>query len=227
MMQCPSIDDLPSPPENKSGWPWTAESCRWWLDIEAHDWPSITIVTPSFNTASYLEATIRSVLLQGYPKLNFIIIDGGSRDGSVEIIEKYAPWIKYWISEKDKGQYDAIAKGFALDGGDVMGWINSDDMLVPNGLSTVGSIFTQFWGKAHWLTGKAFYWNQQGNHFQLLSNLPLTQKLIRCGGHDGRALQWIMQEGTFWTRSLWEQAGATLRTELRFAETTHTDHESQ
>lgn len=92
------------------------------------NYPKISIVTPSFNQSEFLELTIRSVLDQGYPNLEYIVIDGGSTDGSVDIIKKYADKISYWVSEKDGGQYDAINKGFARSSGEIMGWINSSDL---------------------------------------------------------------------------------------------------
>jgi glycosyltransferase involved in cell wall biosynthesis len=101
-------------------------------------WPRITVVTPSFNQAQYLEETIRSVLLQGYPNLEYLVIDGGSTDGSVEILERYAPWLDYWVSERDRGQAHAINKGFARCTGDVIGWINSDDLLLPGAFRLIG-----------------------------------------------------------------------------------------
>src|SRR5689334_19628453 len=101
-MQCPSLDVLPAPPRGKTGWPWTEESRR---PIEADStrgsWPRISIITPSFNQGAFLEATIRSILLQGYPDIEYLIFDGGSTDGSVEIIKKYSPWISFWVSEPD------------------------------------------------------------------------------------------------------------------------------
>jgi glycosyltransferase involved in cell wall biosynthesis len=95
-------------------------------------WPRISIVTPSLNQANYLEETIRSVLLQGYPNIEYIIIDGGSTDESVEIIKKYEKWLSFWISEPDKGQSHAINKGFSKASGEIYAYINSDDLYEQN-----------------------------------------------------------------------------------------------
>ena len=113
-------------------------------------YPKISIVTPSYNQASYLEQTILSVLNQNYPNLEYIIIDGGSTDGSIEIIKKYEKYLKYWVSELDKGQVDAINKGLAYCTGGIFNWINSDDYLEENALNIIASN----WVKGYCIGGR-------------------------------------------------------------------------
>jgi glycosyltransferase involved in cell wall biosynthesis len=129
-MHCPRLEDLPAAPAGKVGWPWTEEiSCSETPAKGGSAWPRITIVTPSFNQGRFLEETIRSVLLQHYPNLEYIVMDGGSCDNSVDIIKKYAQWLTYWASEPDGGQSAAINRGLKLGTGFFAGWINSDDLL--------------------------------------------------------------------------------------------------
>ena len=103
--------------------------------------PKISIVTPSYNQGEFLEETINSILNQNYQNLEYIIIDGGSTDNSVEIIRKYEEHLSYWISEKDEGQSHAINKGFAIATGEICNWINSDDILAPNALQNISKAF--------------------------------------------------------------------------------------
>jgi glycosyl transferase family 2 len=134
-MKCPDLKELPAPPPGRTGWPWTEESGSLFPTTSPDQvWPRISVVTPSFNQARYLEATLRSVLLQGYPDLECFVMDGGSTDGSVDIIKKYATWITHWVSEPDGGQSAAINRGLRLGSGAFATWINSDDMLQPGAL---------------------------------------------------------------------------------------------
>jgi len=125
-----------SKPDNKPReWPWVEDLYPEY--DPAIPWPRISIVTPSFNQGEFLEETIRSVLFQGYPNLEYIIMDGGSTDNSVEIIRSYSDRIAYWTSEKDQGQTDAIKRGFDRAQGDLLGWLNSDDIYFPEALVRV------------------------------------------------------------------------------------------
>jgi GT2 family glycosyltransferase len=131
------LRDLPAPPPGRTGWPWTEESTPLGhTTARGGEWPRITVVTPSYNQAPFLEATLRSVLLQGYPDLEYFVLDGGSTDRSVEIIRKYEPWLARWVSEPDGGQSAAINRGLALGTGLFATWINSDDMLCRDALTS-------------------------------------------------------------------------------------------
>lgn len=166
--------------------------------------PKITIVTPSFNQGKYLEDTILSVLGQGYPNLEYIIIDGGSIDDSVSIIRKYENQLAYWVSEKDEGLYHGLQKGFAKSTGEIMAWINADDMYHKKSLFLVAGIFEKF-GNVSWLMGSNTYFDESGFPF-VYNDLPHAQRwsrsrLLMCDG------QFIQQESVFWRRTLWDQAG--------------------
>ena len=143
-MRCPNLNKLPPPTPGKTGWPWTEESPQLQNTLpNGHVWPCVTIVTPSLNQGQFIEETIRSVLLQGYPNLEYIIIDGGSTDNTIEIIKKYEPWLNHWVSEKDKGQSHAINKGWEKSSGDILAWINADDIYCPGAINAVVQIFCE------------------------------------------------------------------------------------
>jgi glycosyltransferase involved in cell wall biosynthesis len=165
-------------------------------------WPRISIVTPSYNQGQFIEETIRSVLLQGYPNLEYIVIDGGSTDDSIEIIEKYAPWIAYWTSEPDRGQAHAINKGLARSTGDLLGWINSDDMLLPQAAQNIAAAFEQ--SPQAVLVGDIVDSYQDGGHRLLLQQKNITfQTIVEPWRHR---MRWH-QPGVYFPRSLYQQIG--------------------
>ena len=131
-MPCATLRELPPAPAGRTGWPWDVESPPLpRLMPDGREWPTLTVVTPSYSQGRFIEETIRSVLLQGYPRLEYVIVDGGSRDQTVDVIGRYAPFIDHWVSETDAGQADAINKGFRRAGGIWVGWQNSDDYYAP------------------------------------------------------------------------------------------------
>jgi glycosyltransferase involved in cell wall biosynthesis len=184
--------------------------------MDRKELPRISIVTPSYNTADFLEATIRSVLSQGYPNLEYIIIDGGSCDRSVEIIKKYEHQLAYWVSEPDRGHYDAVNKGFQKATGEVMAWLNSDDMYFPWTLRTVGEIFSQL-SEVRWLSTHNPATLDCGDAVFYLYSIPgFSAEAFFDGLYaplQTARFGFIQQESTFWRRSLWEQCGARLRSD--------------
>jgi glycosyltransferase involved in cell wall biosynthesis len=182
--------------------------------------PTISIVTPSFNQAQFLEATIQSILSQNYPNLEYIIVDGGSTDKSVEIIKKYEHHLHFWCSSPDNGHYDAINKGFAHATGDILGWLNSDDMYFPWTLKTVSSIMTTL-PEVEWLTTlHPCFWDWHGFCVEVHSIPGYSKEAFLDGGYlpwGKPSIGWIQQESTFWRRSLWEKAGSYVSTEFRQA----------
>lgn len=127
----PTLEQLPAPPAGRSGWPWTEAPLT---ALEEGVWPSVTIVTASLNQSAFIEATLRSVLLQGYPNLEYIVMDGGSTDGTIELLRRYSPWLAHWTSEPDRGQSHAVNRGWARATGRIWAWLNSDDVYRPGAI---------------------------------------------------------------------------------------------
>lgn len=179
--------------------------------------PKITVVTPSYNQGQFLEQTLRSVVDQDYPNIEYIIVDGGSTDNSVEIIGRYSDRIDYWVSETDNGQADAIAKGFAIATGDVMCWLNSDDVFLPGALSKVASFFARH-PAAEVVSGGCYYIDANGAPLieesawgvYTLGGRATYNQFRFCGG-----LGLVWQQSTFWRRKAYEEVGG-LDTKLQF-----------
>jgi glycosyltransferase involved in cell wall biosynthesis len=169
-------------------------------DMTDGELPRISIVTPSYNQAEFLERTIRSVLDQGYPDLEYLVIDGGSTDGSVDIIRKYEDQIDYWVSEPDRGQTHALNKGFKRATGDVCAWLNSDDMYCPGILMTMGRAFAED-PSLDVVFGNMLDVDQQDRVTRDNRSVPFSWRaLILCGAV-------IHQSATFWKRELFEKHG--------------------
>jgi glycosyltransferase involved in cell wall biosynthesis len=160
----------------------------------------VSIVTPSFNQARFLEATIQSVLGQDYPDIEYIIVDGGSTDGSEAIIRKYADRLAWWVSEPDRGQTDAINKGFARARGDVLAWINSDDTYQPGAVREAVDYLTSR-DEIGLVYGDANYIDEHG---RVIGRFPAAQtdyRRLRAGYVH------IPQQSSFFRASLWRQVG--------------------
>lgn len=183
--------------------------------------PTVSIVTPSYNQADYLEAALRSVLDQSRPPHEYVVIDGGSIDGSRAILERYADRLHHWVSEKDDGQYAAIQKGFEHTTGEIMAWLNSDDMYLPGALEMVAEIFAQHPEVAWISTLHRLDWDDRGRAVAISKvegfsrEAFLRGEYLSCAGYVSRGF--IQQESTFWRRSLWEAAGGRLDTSLKYA----------
>ena len=188
-----TLADLPDPPPGRSGWPWTDAA----PPAASADLPRITVVTPSFNQGEFLEETIRSVLLQGYPNLQYLVVDGGSTDRSVDVIRRYERHLACWVSERDRGHTHALNKGFARADGEVYAFLNSDDYYEPGALLAAGRAISP---ERPWVVGRVRYLDEQGR----------TWPLPACPGRE--VAPWFLhcpvaQPGAFWRADLHRRAG--------------------
>lgn len=179
------------------------------MDLNLSKYPMISIVTPSYGQAVFIENTINSVLSQNYPNLEYFVQDGGSIDGTVEILKKYENLLSGWCSEFDEGQSQAINRGFANTRGEIMAWLNSDDLLLPGVLVMVADYFNK-----HPEVDVVY-----GNRLLIDENDMEIGRWV-LPGHDGEMLSWadfIPQETMFWRRSIWDKVGGGVDETFRFA----------
>ena len=208
---------LPDPPAGKTGWPWTPDETQ--ANNSLENYPKITVVTPSYRHGHYLEETMRSVLLQDYPNLEYVVIDGGSEDETKQLLERYDRQLSYWVSEPDRGHAHALNKGFARATGEILAWLNAGDTYFPQALHHVAQVFQTF-PYIEWLTAA-----QQGHYYEetgaTTSFVPgFSKSFFMAGGYLGFepfALDFIQQESTFWRKFLWDEAGSQLNESLRMA----------
>lgn len=195
--------ELPAPPVDRKGWPWTdAPEPLPATMPSGRAWPRVSVVTPSYNQGQFIEQTIRSVLLQGYPNLEYIIVDGGSTDESVEVIRKYEPFLAHWESERDRGQSHAINKGFARATGDVLCWLNSDDYYLPGTLRAVAEALFEGAGAAAVV----------GHCVQVYTDERRPHRGVGRFENPGRLLEFwkgyqMHQPSIFWRREVFERVG--------------------
>ncbi len=210
-MKSPSLQDLPAPGGGRSGWPWDRHGNG---HGAAEKLPGISVVIPSFNQARHIEAAIRSVLLQGYPDVELIVMDGGSRDETVSILRKYEPWIAYWASAPDRGQSHAIVEGMRRSTGEICAWIGCDDMYLPGALMRVGRYFADR-PACGWLAGSGeLLFPDSGRRGTMRSRVDSVSDL-RCFWRFGGDC-FVVSPSAFWRKRLWDEAGG-LREHLHYA----------
>ncbi len=170
-------------------------------------YPKISVITACYNGEKYIEQTLSSVLNQGYPNLEYIVIDGASKDRTFEIIKNYRHQLSYFVSEPDDGQYHAIQKGLEMATGDIMCWLNADDIMMPWTLSVVGEVFSNF-PDVQWVTGQPSFLNRLGQLTSVYGANPTYPRHFIANGWYSRHLGgFLQQESMFWRKSLFDKAG--------------------
>lgn len=197
----PTLYELPPPPEAMTVWPWTRGTEPLPPAMpDGQPWPVMSVVMPSLNQAAFLEQAIRSVLLQGYPGLELIVMDGGSTDGSVALLERYAPWLAHWESKGDRGPADALNRGFAHATGDMLGVLNADDFYLPGAAAQVAQAFADD-PEADVLSGHGYFARRTGVLAVPAYSDALTVRRLAYGACV------LLHPATFFRREAFDRAG--------------------
>jgi glycosyltransferase involved in cell wall biosynthesis len=170
------------------------------MSVPGDPLPLVTIVTPSFNQAPFLGAAIESVLSQDYPRIEYIVLDGGSTDGSVEVIRRYETRLAAWVSEPDRGQTEAINRGFGMARGEILAWLNSDDVYLP-GAASQAVAFLQAHPEIGMVHGAAYYVDEAGVPVARFPSSDTNHKELRRGAPR------IAQQASFFRSSAWKMVG--------------------
>lgn len=173
----------------------------------------LSVVVPSYNQAQFLEATLQSILSQGEPGVEVLVVDGGSTDGSVDIIRRYADRLAWWVSEKDRGQSHAINKGFERAQGEWLAWLNSDDLWLPGALTALRQAQARE-PERQWWIGGGYFIDGRGRRFRDYAaprGLQTPEQLSDWQQH------WFAQPSTFFRRSMFAQVGGAVREDLHYA----------
>lgn len=195
------LSDLPSPPQGRSGWPWDKETILPSVMSDGSPWPCISVITPSYNQAQFVEEAVRSVLLQGYPNLEYLVMDGGSTDGSVDILRRYESHFDYWISTRDGGHAPALVAGFRRATGQILGFVNSDDVLLPGALAAVARHFARH-PEAELIVGKSVLYDSASCITYVVPGLAPSFNSLLFWGSGG-----FNQPASFWKRAALFEAG--------------------
>jgi glycosyltransferase involved in cell wall biosynthesis len=202
-----SLRDLPAPPPGRSGWPWTEEGPRLpETRPDGRPWPRISVVTPVYNQGHYLEETLRSVLLQGYPDVEHVVINDGSTDDSEAVIRRYEPWLAHWVTQPNAGQRAAINRGFEHVSGQVLCYLNSDDLLLPGALERAALEIDPARGR-HVVMGRCRFTDPEGRYVGIEhpSRFVSHARVLEVWkGHT------IPQPSVFWTPEVWRRCGPIL-----------------
>ena len=208
--------NIPKPSTDRSGWPWTEQSLPVYTPADGSRWPSMSIVTPSFNQGLYLEETIRSILLQCYPRAEFILIDGGSTDETTSIMERYKENFTFWVSEPDHGQSEAINKGFTKATGELVTFQNSDDIYLLGAFQRVASIWNSLQDKQDVgaIVGSFQFIDEYSNRISK-EITPFVEGETPADFSTGIPYR-LHQVATFYSRRALEAVGMSVREDLKY-----------